>query len=274
MPDKYKELEKQARVARSLFWEFYAQYHLWFMIGSGKESYGYKQDQIFNHRLIEKIDSRFEQTTDLFFTFLQKYLEESIRSEMKYVFDSGLGDFDEAIDSRKFEGDDDEEDEAYSYVAERASKSLTRYLKKYDKKINRNRSYKTAPIEWARIAFEWDGWNDSYCGPLWAHGCTVLLEAPLFKTLKQRIMWIDNCLDLYHNNGFLLNKTICAVWERCNDLNTRAKLSSWPEAVKTNKLIKKSVQMDGSKESIEVTQSKYPLTYLTRNLILRYAHKI
>lgn len=50
-----------------------------------------------------------------------------------------------------------------------------------------------------------DNWDREYGGKLWAKGTFFLLNLP--KTDKDKIIWIDRVLDLYHNSGPLLNKT-------------------------------------------------------------------
>ncbi len=48
-------------------------------------------------------------------------------------------------------------------------------------------------------------WHSDYGGKLWADACFMLLQLP--KTHRDKVIWIDRVLDLYHNNGPLLDKT-------------------------------------------------------------------
>jgi hypothetical protein len=274
-----EKLQLDCLTVRHLFWEFYAQNHLWFMLGSGKETYGYKTETIFPHRLVEKVDSRFDKLVEDFFNLIKVHLEMSIRSEMKYVFRPKVGDFIDAVDLSRFGKNEDEFGDEFgdlSLIVRRASDDLREYLRKQNVEINRSVSHQTAPIEWARVAFDWAGWSNSYCGPFWAHACDVLLDANHFKTnLKEKIFWIDSCLDLYHNNGFLMNKTAFAALEAANDLDIRSKIRNWAEVIEKNQEIRRLV-MIGNKwdDEIEIKQRRYPLSKTTENLILRYANKI
>jgi hypothetical protein len=253
---------------RHLFWEFYAQWELWFLVGSGLELCGYNLTRVYPQRLVEKVDTRFEKTVDDFFALLQFHLEHSIRSEMMYVFSSSssLNFFHDAVDSTKFEKRTDRND---GLAVRRASKALTAYLKSHDNSITRRISPEEAPIKWAKIAFDWEGWNYSYCGPLWARACEVFLDTPKRKTTHSRVSWIDNCLDMVHNNGFLMNKTECAALERF-DLNTRASFRSWRDLIRNNIYNDFLVRIEGLDNPIPIYQELYPLSTLTKNLLLKY----
>ena len=48
-------------------------------------------------------------------------------------------------------------------------------------------------------------WDTSYGGKLWAKATEFLINLPT--TDKEKIIWVDRVLDLYHNSGPLLNKT-------------------------------------------------------------------
>lgn len=51
-------------------------------------------------------------------------------------------------------------------------------------------------------------WEPYYGGPKWAKATNYLINTP--NTIKQKIQWIDEVLDLQHNTGFILNKTSLA----------------------------------------------------------------
>lgn len=48
-------------------------------------------------------------------------------------------------------------------------------------------------------------WETDFGGKLWAKATEFLLNLP--KNDKEKIVWVDRVLDLYHNSGPLLNKT-------------------------------------------------------------------
>lgn len=55
------------------------------------------------------------------------------------------------------------------------------------------------------VFMDHSNWDTDYGGKLWAKGTFFLLNLPT--TEKEKIVWIDRVLDLYHNSGPLLNKT-------------------------------------------------------------------
>lgn len=69
------------------------------------------------------------------------------------------------------------------------------------------------PIEWSfeEIAnsFQDPSWDSQYGGKRWAKATKMLLVLP--QNQNEKILWIDRVLDLYHNNGHLLNKSMVAV---------------------------------------------------------------
>lgn len=272
---KFDKIIAECKTSRHYFWEFYAQYHLWFYLASGKEVLGFKQDFILNHCIVNRINNRFSETVNTFLKMVKDALEKSIRSEMKYIFSPDIGEFYDAISSVDSHWNVGEytrsEIDRTQYVARKASTMLTEYLKQYDTKIIRNISPQKAPISWAKIAFNWDGWSDSYCGKPWANACNVFLDLNNVKSLRDKIYWIDRALDLYHNNGFLLNKTPFATLEAMGDLSLRAALSDWKLALKENEFLKTFIIIE-DKERMEylIEQDKYPLSKYTTNLIKKY----
>lgn len=58
-------------------------------------------------------------------------------------------------------------------------------------------------------AFDEASWSHGYGGKKWAKACKMLLELP--KNHHQKVLWIDKVLDLYHNNGHILNKSMLSV---------------------------------------------------------------
>lgn len=69
------------------------------------------------------------------------------------------------------------------------------------------------PLKWTfeEIAnsFKKCSWDHQYGGNRWAKAARMLLILP--QDHNQKILWIDRVLDLYHNNGHLLNKSMVAV---------------------------------------------------------------
>jgi hypothetical protein len=255
-------LKKECKEIRHLFWEFYARNHLWFYLGSGAEECGYKPLQILPSRVRGLIDFNFELTAEKFLTKVKDALEFSIRSEMKYVIGSKM-------EYWFFDAINDDVD-----TPSKLKRYYFNYLK--DNKIDKNRSPKKASIEWGRIAFNWGGWNDSYCGPAWIEACDIFLQAGNLKFLKDKVIWIDKCLDLYHNNGRLLNKTSFTVLESAGDLNLRFCVRDWVNMAMTNKEISLRIRIDNeiSKADFQTRQQLFPISRLTHNLILKNKNRI
>jgi hypothetical protein len=66
-------------------------------------------------------------------------------------------------------------------------------------------------------------WNSGYGGHLWGRATQFLYEIP--KNEKQKVLWVDRVLDLYHNNGPLLDKTNFGVlFESHDDLDDQCPL--------------------------------------------------
>jgi hypothetical protein len=256
-----KQLETECREIRHLFWEFYAQNHLWFYLGSGAEENGYKPLHILPSRARSLIDFNFELTADKFLTKVKDALEFSIRSEMKYVVGSEMEPwFSETADMS----------EPLSVL----KREYFLYLK--ENKIDKTRSPQTAPIDWGRIGFNWGGWHGSYCGPAWVEACDIFSEFGRLKHLKDKIVWVDKCLDLYHNNGRLLNKTAFHALEWTGDLDMRFVMKSWPEAAQVDKVLSIRVRIDNEIKKVELKfkQRQFPLSFFTHNLILRNQNRI
>jgi hypothetical protein len=264
---KYKEnLTKGAsyKNVRHLFWEFYLLEYLYFRLHN---------NPLINGRLKEKINERFEIVTNTFLNLTRDSLERSIRSEMKYVFRVGSSLLFDAINTEEFEREWDDYGTVMGYdgvIGKRALRNLNKYLKGFGQfKIDRGVSSKTAPIEWGKIAFKWPGWSSSYCGNNWAQACDTYLESRKVNSQKDKIMWIDRCLDLYHNNGFLLNKTEFAVLEQVGDLNERNCLQSWAPAAKDKSDIEEYVENEEG-EGCTIKQKLFPFSTFTRGITVNY----
>ena len=272
--DAEELFEYECKKVRHYFWEFYALNHLWFKLGGGMEACGYKPTTFVSSRLYDKINYKMEEITDKFFLLTYRALEESIRSEMKYVFRPGSR-FGDAFELSKFCKKNNWTD-TDSVIEKRAIQSLNGYLKIYDSRIRRAISSKNAPIEWAQVAFLWDGWSSSYCGKNWADACSIFLEAKNLRHIKDKVYWIDRCLDLYHNNGPLLDKTAYTVLHDVGDLNERAKLRSWPMAVKYNTPIEEFIEGKSEHDPMECTivQDMFPLSSFTKGVIIANSAKI
>jgi hypothetical protein len=69
------------------------------------------------------------------------------------------------------------------------------------------------PISWSfneiAQAFEGVSWENKYGGKRWAKATKMLLELP--KTHDEKVLWVDRVLDLYHNQGHLLNKSMVSI---------------------------------------------------------------
>ena len=55
--------------------------------------------------------------------------------------------------------------------------------------------------------FSKPGWDSAYGGAKWAQATQAIKDSFKLKTVHDKVQWIDKVLDLYHNNGHLLNKT-------------------------------------------------------------------
>lgn len=69
------------------------------------------------------------------------------------------------------------------------------------------------PLQWTfeEIAdsFKAGSWDHQYGGARWAKAAKMLLMLP--KDHNQKVIWVDRVLDLYHNNGHLLNKSMVSI---------------------------------------------------------------
>lgn len=247
----------ECKKIRELFWNFYGLYYLWFKVGDGMEQCKYQRETFYPHRIAEKINLNFDVFTEMFFEETKKALEKSIRSEMRYVFNASYEDM-----------------KASRYHCD---VTLGRFLKSMIPNGHLRFNRHETPIEWARAAFLWDGWSESYCGECWSKACDVFFDAKSIKSTKDKAFWIDKCLDLYHNNGFLLNKTPFATLSELNDLQERAETKSWGELINLNKMREHYVAVRGDtrrKTEIMFSQKDYPFEPFVERMLLKFDTKL
>lgn len=66
-------------------------------------------------------------------------------------------------------------------------------------------------IDFAELAQEFNNghWYREYGGKKWGKAAELLTKLP--QTHSEKVLWTDKVLDLYHNNGHLLNKSMVSV---------------------------------------------------------------
>lgn len=175
----------------TLFFDFYALNLL--------RDFSNRKDMIYFHSKQSRIDESAEIVTDRMFDEVYAALYYSCVREFRHVV--SCSDIDFSPNERKAAR------KIISFVGARYS----------------GNSYKDEIILWKKEALDEnsvsihnihqilasDGWHEGYGGKLWGDGCAFLLKLP--RTHSEKVIWIDRVLDLYHNNGPLLDKTTFSV---------------------------------------------------------------
>lgn len=159
-----------------------------------------RKNMIYFHSKQYRIDEMTEIATDHFFDEVYWALYYSCVREFRHCRSES------DIDFSKEEG--------------RVMDTVKRYLAKYKSARTIDENYREVGGHFEKIlevnnvslsaiyeSFKLDHlWHSGYGGRLWADGCSFLLKLP--KNHSEKVIWIDRVLDLYHNNGPLLDKTV------------------------------------------------------------------
>lgn len=166
-----------------LFFDFYVINEIWFKT-IGLEQFGYALTKIIPYNKEKKIDEVFNLRISEMKERVIHCLETSVRGEIKHFNTEGpLG--------RHF------------YV--NLNDKYLIYAKNLIKKYGKNKS--KWPLDKIYEGFYLKGWNSDFGGKRWAKGTKFLIKLKDSKNIKDDIFLIDRIFDLYHNTGFMLNKT-------------------------------------------------------------------
>lgn len=174
---------------RQKFFDFYSIIELYLKCGGYREI-GYLSYSTFvSHKIESFIAQQYEKIVDSFFDEIRNALIHSIKSELTHFRTKTHGPH-------------------YLSFYERYN------VYKHFKKINISKEMivlaKKFPGDYPEIAhalFTKISWFTSYGGRKWGRGTQLLMELKSVKTSMDKIYWVDRVLDLYHNNGHMIDKT-------------------------------------------------------------------
>lgn len=179
----YSKNLKYKQVLR-LFFDFYAINDLWSRT-VGLEEFGYKEFKILPFNKQRKIHEFFESVVEEMKFRVVNCLEKSVRDEMRHFNKCGPL--------------------AHLYMT-------TWYYKRKDKEVLKlidlyGRKKILWPLEAIYKAFYMPGWDTEFGGKKWAKATKYLINLKNSKDYKTDVFLIDRIFDLYHNTGFVLNKS-------------------------------------------------------------------
>lgn len=190
-PSKKKRYSLSEKSIFQKFFDFYSMYELYLRCG-GFRDIGYGgYDTFVNEGVFNRISSIYEGTVEEFYELVYDALVMSIQCEIRHFpgdcqFKNG-----DQVDTftKKFY---DEFEKKFG-ISRKVCKAVKKDIL-YD--------ISTAHLIFAKVA-----WCPGYGGQKWGKGVQALIDAEKVKTLHDKVQWIDRVMDLYHNNGHLLNKT-------------------------------------------------------------------
>jgi len=172
------------------FFDFYSINELYLRCG-GFRDIGYKEYSVFvSARAEEKIKAAYEEIVNGFYAKVYAALVKSVTSELKHFNSNAYSPV------------------GYSFGAYGLYKF---YKEKYgltDEAITLARKLPDVYPEIAHLLFDGVKWSSDYGGKKWAKGTQALIDSKDIKTTEDKLFWTDQVLDLYHNNGHMLNKTM------------------------------------------------------------------
>lgn len=213
---KTQPLTKAQKLVREFF-DFYSINELYLRCG-GFRDVGYDTYPIFvSKRAEDKIKEVYEDVVNKFYDKVYAALVTSVRSELRHFRSNAYS------------------PTGYHY-------GVTGLYKFFQDKhglsrevVENARFHPGVYPEIAYTLFYGVRWESSYGGKKWAKGAKSLIDARSVETTEDKVFWIDSVLDLYHNNGHMLDKTeFCALSEKnvhigghdCKPLNYRARARS------------------------------------------------
>jgi hypothetical protein len=173
-------MKLQRKTVRQRFFDFYSIVDLYLKCG-GFRDIGYITYAVFvPHRIETRIREAYENIVNDFYEEIYDALVISIKSELRHYPGCTF------------------EEKAYELETE------------YGLDENRIKKVKSNPGEYsgkAHILFTIPIWKPEFGGHVWARGTKLLIESGTVKTIQEKVYWIDQVLDLYHNNGHMINKS-------------------------------------------------------------------
>lgn len=193
---KYKSQLRSDSLLR-LFFDFYVMNEVWFRT-VGAAHYGYPVTKILPHRKEKVIHETFIKRVENLKTQIVSALEASVRKEINHWIYSVREYFGEKRDEK---GDGVPHTSHY-YVA------CKRFGLSYQPKASK---LKRLPLETIREMYFTRCWCEDYGGSKWGEATELLIQLKASKTVKDDVYLIDRILDMQHNTGFILNKTVFAT---------------------------------------------------------------
>jgi len=178
------------------FFNLYCYNLLDFSLGKGMEELKYERKVFVNESLENKIRDKYEHYCDKLFTYIFKVLEANCYHEFGYIHNQEEC-YNDGIDYN----------EIVMHIPLHLRKKICKV--KFSSKETLKKNFSYTDIE---TLFKIDElWESEYGGPLWGDGAEFLASAHKCKTIHDKFIWIDKVLDLYHNTGHILNKSIFNV---------------------------------------------------------------
>lgn len=161
-----------------------------------------RKDMIYYHSKSERIDAYAERITDLFYGEVYEALRYSCIREFRHSRYEILSTTDGPKLLKKRIPSIDKTSRAIAkHINHGGENAQYREFNKHFNDILIKDNVTISDIEWTfRLK-----WNSDYGGEYWADAAQYLLKLPVTQT--QKVLWVDKVLDLYHNNGPLLDKT-------------------------------------------------------------------
>lgn len=204
---KYKS-QLRCKSLLTLFFDFYVMNEVWFRT-LGAAHYGYPVTKILPHGKEEVINEVFMSKVAALKSQIVAALEASVRKEIRH-----WPNHTNHLRGAKLDSDGYEIDETSRYYTANRRLGLKRWPSQ--------KSLKNLPLESIRELYFTRCWGDDYGGPKWGAATDFLIKLKASKSVKDDVFFIDRILDMQHNTGFILNKTVFATLDdrsrarRCN----------------------------------------------------------
>lgn len=170
-----------------------------------------------NHQAkIDRIEKLTDETVERFYKKIVAALKYSVGRELRHVIGCS------GVSSKKRAAalSDEEALEMNSLYNRFSYLSTENVIEFYDKQCPK-RVY---------FLFQCRVWDATYGGKKWAKAAKLLINLP--KNRKEKLLFIDYALDLFHNSGHLLNKTEFKV---LSDRKTYKQRGRWKNALNYRK---------------------------------------
>ena len=182
------KLTKKQKLIQEFF-DFYSINELYLRCG-GFRDIGYATYPVFvSARAEEKIKEKYEKTVNAFHDKVYNALVKSVKSELRH------------FGSKAYSPDGYLSGTTGLYCFFEKEHGLTHEM------ITCARENPEIYPEIAHLLFNEVRWAVDYGGASWANGTRALIDSKLVKSIEDKVFWVDRVLDLYHNNGHMLDKT-------------------------------------------------------------------